>query len=93
MKTAVINLKTDPALKSKAMKVADKLGISLSAVLNNELRRFTEERTVEFREPLKLRPEVERELKQTLKNIREGKEELSPIFDNATDAITWIKSQ
>ncbi len=50
-KYAIINLKTDPALKVLAAKIADKLGISLSAVLNNELRRFAAEQSVIFEVP------------------------------------------
>lgn len=45
---AMINLKTDPELKALAAKTAERLGISLSAVLNNELRRFTTEQSVSF---------------------------------------------
>jgi len=48
---AVINLKTDPVLKKRAAKTADKLGVSISAVLNNELRRFTTEQSVIFELP------------------------------------------
>lgn len=48
---AVINLKTDPELKKRAAIAADKLGISISAVLNNELRRFAAEQTVVFDTP------------------------------------------
>lgn len=48
---AVINLKTDPKLKALAAKTADKLGVSISAVLNNELRRFTTEQSVAFEIP------------------------------------------
>jgi addiction module RelB/DinJ family antitoxin len=51
VKYAVINLKTDPQLKKTAAKVADKLGISISAVLNNELRRFAAEQSVVFDVP------------------------------------------
>jgi antitoxin component of RelBE/YafQ-DinJ toxin-antitoxin module len=50
-KYAVINLKTDPQLKELAVKTADKLGISISAILNNELRRFTAEQSVVFETP------------------------------------------
>ncbi len=50
-KYAVINLKTDPDLKKIAAKTADKLGISISAVLNNELRRFAAEQSVVFDMP------------------------------------------
>jgi addiction module RelB/DinJ family antitoxin len=45
---AVINLKTDPELKKRAAKTAEKLGISISAVLNNELKRFAAEQSVTF---------------------------------------------
>ncbi len=50
-KYAVINLKTDPELKEQAAKTADKLGVSISSVLNNELRRFTAEQSVVFEVP------------------------------------------
>lgn len=48
---AVINLKTDPELKKLATQTASKLGISISAVLNNELRRFAAEQSVIFDVP------------------------------------------
>ena len=44
----VINIKTDPELKRRAAKIADELGISISAVVNNELRRFVNEQSVVF---------------------------------------------
>jgi len=47
-KYAVINLKTDPELKKAVTKVAEKLGVSVSSVLNNELRRFAVEQRVIF---------------------------------------------
>lgn len=50
-KYAVINLKIDPELKKQAAQTASKLGISVSAVLNNELRRFTMEQSVVFEVP------------------------------------------
>jgi addiction module RelB/DinJ family antitoxin len=50
-KYSVINLKTDPELKKKATKTAAKLGVSISAVLNNELRRFATEQSVVFEIP------------------------------------------
>ena len=51
IKYSVINLKTDPLLKEQAAKTADQLGISISAVLNNELRRFVAEQSVAFEVP------------------------------------------
>ena len=40
-KIAVINLKTDANLKKEAQVLADSLGVSISQVLNESLRRFT----------------------------------------------------
>jgi addiction module RelB/DinJ family antitoxin len=50
-KQAIINLKTDQQLKELAAKTAAKLGVSISAVLNNELRRFATEQSVTFEVP------------------------------------------
>lgn len=43
---AVINFKLDKKLKLEAQKVADELGVSLSGVLKNELRRLVVDRRV-----------------------------------------------
>lgn len=41
-------LRTDQRLKQRAQTVADKLGLSLSAVITNDLRRLVREQYVEF---------------------------------------------
>lgn len=69
---AVINLKTDPELKAKAVETADKLGISISAVLNNELRRFTAEQSVAFEIAEVPNIETSRQLAASKKKIRAG---------------------
>lgn len=66
---AIINLKTDPELKKLATQTANKLGISISAVLNNELRRFATEQSVVFDVP-----EVPNE--QTAKQLALSKEQI-----------------
>ncbi len=66
---AVINLKTDPELKKAATQVASKLGVSVSAVLNNELRRFTTEQSVVFEIP-----EIPNE--QTAKQLAASKKQI-----------------
>ncbi len=48
---AVINIKIDPVIKSRAARVAEKLGVSINAVLSNELRRFAAEESVTFDMP------------------------------------------
>ncbi len=71
-KYAVINLKTDPELKKMAAKVADKLGISVSAVLNNELRRFAAEQSVTFDVPEVPNTKTAKELAASRKQIETG---------------------
>jgi len=71
-KYAVINLKTDPKLKELAAKTADKLGVSLSAVLNNELRRFAAEQSVVFEVPAVPSVATAHNLLINNKNIQKG---------------------
>jgi addiction module RelB/DinJ family antitoxin len=66
---AIINLKTDPELKKLATQTANKLGISISAVLNNELRRFAAEQSVVFDVP-------EAPNEQTAKRLAASKKEI-----------------
>jgi addiction module RelB/DinJ family antitoxin len=89
-KYSVINLKTDPELKKKAAKTANKLGISISAVLNNELRRFTAEQSVVFDIP-----EVPNE--QTAKTLEESRKEISSgnfhKFKNNEESLEFLAKE
>ena len=69
---AVINLKTDPKLKKLATDVADKLGISISAILNNELRRFAAEQSVVFDVPEVPNAKTAKQLAASKKRIDSG---------------------
>jgi addiction module RelB/DinJ family antitoxin len=71
-KYAVINLKTNPQLKELAAKTANKLGVSISAVLNNELRRFATEQSVSFEIPEVLNTETAKTLSSSKKLIDAG---------------------
>ena len=86
-KYAVINLKTDPELKRLAAKAADKLGISVSAVLNNELRRFAVEQSVTFEVPEVPNAKTAQELAVSRKQI-----EASDYykFDNNDEALDFL---
>jgi addiction module RelB/DinJ family antitoxin len=50
MSQVTINAKTDLKLKTQATKLADDLGISLTVVINNALRRFVAERSLTLSE-------------------------------------------
>lgn len=71
-KYAVINLKTDPELKKLVTKTAEKLGISVSAVLNNELRRFAAEQSVVFDIPEVPNEQTAKQMASSKKRIEAG---------------------
>lgn len=89
-KYAVINLKTDPALKKAAAKTAKQLGVSISAVLNNELRRFATEQSVVFDVP-----EVPNE--QTAKQLAVSKKQIAQgdyyRFDSTKKSLTFLADE
>lgn len=90
MKTAVVNFKTTPEIKKRASERAMKAGIPLSFLLNHRLNEIAsgERLTVGFEaeEPSEW---LKNELKTAEKESREGW--VSPSFDNAEDAIAWLK--
>jgi addiction module RelB/DinJ family antitoxin len=87
---AIINLKTDPKLKELATQTANKLGVSISAVLNNELRRFAAEQSVVFDVP-----EVPNE--QTTKQIAASKKQIAAgdyhKFDDNKKALKFLSDE
>jgi len=84
---AVINLKTDPKLKERAAKTAEKLGVSLSAVLNNELRRFADEQSVVFELPEIPNAATQAELSASKKEIDCGD---YYHFDSNDEAFSFL---
>ncbi len=44
----ILNLKTDKKLKNEAQKIAEEIGLSLSAILNSFLRQFVLDKEVTF---------------------------------------------
>lgn len=89
MKNAIITLKTEPAVKAKAKKVAADLGFSLSAVLNGYLVNFIHSKRINFG---KHTEEPSEYLKEAIKEAEEDHKNgwVSPAFDNARDATAWL---
>ncbi len=48
MQSAIINFTTEEKIKQEAQKLARKMGISLSTVLNNYLKHFVKTKTIVF---------------------------------------------
>ena len=89
-RTAIVNVKTDPATKRKAQSVARELGIPLSTVLNESLKQFIREKRVVF-EAEELKPEIGREIIKASKDYQEGKN-ISPAFSDVEEAIRYLNS-
>jgi len=89
-KYSIINLKTDPELKKRAAETADKLGISISAVLNNELRRFAAEQSVIFDVPEVPNAKTAKMLASSRKQIEAGD---YYKFDSAEEMLDSLHKQ
>jgi len=89
-KYAIINLKTDHQLKELAAKTAKKLGVSISAVLNNELRRFATEQSVVFEIPEVPNPAMAINLDKSRAQIQAGDYH---HFDNNKEALDFLATE
>lgn len=88
MKTAIINIKTKPITKNRAQKIADDLGLSLSAVINGFLNHLIKTKRIEFDAIVREEPS-----EYLIKSLQEAENEItSPAFDNVDDAIAWLKN-
>jgi antitoxin component of RelBE/YafQ-DinJ toxin-antitoxin module len=84
--------KIDKKLKERAQKQAKKGGFSLSDYYRSVTIPLAEGKSgVGFVQEEQLNAKTQRELRQILKEIRQEKG-LSPAFDNAEDAINYLKN-
>ncbi|MBI4272503.1 type II toxin-antitoxin system RelB/DinJ family antitoxin [Candidatus Uhrbacteria bacterium] len=87
---SVINIKTDPHIKNRAMRVAKKLGISINAVLNNELRRFASEESVTFDMPPVPNARTRKMLAQSRAQLEKGD---YYRFRNNKEAVDFLRDE
>lgn len=90
--TTVIHIKADKEVKENAQKLAAKLGLSLSDVINASLRNFIQTRTVVFTDIPTMTPELEKRLKKAEEDIKHNRN-LSPKFKNMDEAIEYLEKQ
>ncbi len=93
MNTATVNFKTEPEIKEQAQQTAERLGFTLSSVLNAFLKQFIRTKTVHFSDR---EPEVPTQyfldaIKEAKKNLKEGKH--SPVFKTGEETIAWLEKQ
>ncbi|MBU1131050.1 type II toxin-antitoxin system RelB/DinJ family antitoxin [Patescibacteria group bacterium] len=90
MNSTIINIKTNPKVKSEAKKTAADLGLSLSGVLNAYLRQFIRTKSVYFSlneenpSPYLLEALKESEKQRKKKGVHS--------FDNPEEAIHFLKN-
>lgn len=86
--TSVINVRTESTVKEKAQEIAEKLGFSLSSVINAYLHHFVRTKSVSFslsEEPTKFLLDSLKESKEDIKNGF-----VSPAFEDIDEALKWL---
>ncbi len=87
MKT-MVNIKLDKKLKDQASKLAEQMGFNLSSVISATLRHFVVNKEIN----ISLKPKMTPYLESIISEVkREKTSDKSPVFENATEAIAWLK--
>ena len=89
MNTAVINIRTEVGVKNEAKKIASNLGMSLSTAINLFLKQFVRTRGMAVSLEETPNAYLRKILKEAEKNIGDGR--VSGSFDDAEDAIKWLR--
>lgn len=83
-------IKLDKGLKEKAQQTAGELGLPLSTVINNYLKTFIAEKQVVFSGPLIPNAKTIKAIEEARRDYEAGRN-ISPGFDNAKDAIAYLR--
>jgi antitoxin component of RelBE/YafQ-DinJ toxin-antitoxin module len=93
MKT-VISVKVDKDVRDKARKVAKRIGLPLSTIVNQQLKQFAAAQRIEFAEPLIPNAKTRKLLDEAMRDWREGRmDTFSPVFSSASEmdaALDWL---
>jgi len=72
MKTIAINIKTDPKVKKQAQKLAEELGLSLSAVVTGLLKQFIRTKEFSVSTGYRATPALEEAIRQSEADFKAG---------------------
>ncbi|MBT3282786.1 type II toxin-antitoxin system RelB/DinJ family antitoxin [bacterium] len=87
----ILNIKTDKKLKENAKKVAGKIGVPLSTVVNSFLKQFVRDEEVTFSsKSYQMTPYLESLVEEARRDRRAGK--TSGPFSNAKDLMKHLNS-
>lgn len=85
----LLSVKVEPKVKKAAQRAARELGLPLSLIVNENLRRFALERTVTFAAPEKMSKKLERQLGRIDADIKAGRN-LSPVFHSGEEMDRYL---
>lgn len=87
----ILNIKTDKKLKENAKKVASKIGVPLSTVVNSFLKQFVRDEEVTFSsKSYQMTPYLESLVEEARKERKNKKE--SEYFSNVKDLMKSLNS-
>lgn len=89
MKT-MLNIKTDSKLKKEAQKVAKEMGLSMSVLVNQSLKKLVETRSITFQAPLIPNAKTAKILDKAIKEIKVGEYKKWPTFETAKEMIDYL---
>ncbi len=88
----VINIKTDKKVKEEAKRIAEEMGLSLSAVINAQLKQLVREEKLHFSIAPKMTSYLENIVREARVDYANGKN-ISPVFKSAEDAVRFLRSK
>ncbi len=87
----MLSIKIDKHLKQKAQEVAHALGVSLNAVINQNIKEFIADRKITFTDHPMPNKKTMKLLARLSKDARDGKNMVGP-FDSAHEMIKSLNS-
>ena len=86
MNKVVINIKADPEVKEAAQDLARSLGLTLSSLINTQLKQLVNQKRLILEAPypvIKMTKKLENELDEVHQEVKKG--QVSQTFDNLDD--------
>ncbi len=90
MKTSMLNIKIDPKVKNEARKVANKLGFSLSAIVNASLKNLIHTKSISYSLPEVPNTILKKAIREARKDRISGKNSYGPF--NLEESEVFLKS-
>ncbi len=88
---AIINIKADKEVKEDAQRIAEELGLSLSAVMNAYLKQFVRTREVHVSIAPRMTPELEAIIEEAEEDLRKNRN-ISPVLKTPEEVNQYLHS-